>query len=153
MPRNPSAVPDLPLVGLREWIGLPELTDHPIKAKTDTGARTSALHALEQKLVDRNGAAWVRFRLFEHSDAWCEARLVGERSVKNSGGQQESRYAIETPARLGSNSFVLELTLTDRRSMAYRMLLGRRALNGRFLVNPARSFIASRATHTRLRHR
>ena len=123
---------------------LPELAIGPIKAKVDTGARTSALHAVELDVFDRDGSTWVSFA-YQHEDgsvgALNEAPVLEFREVTNSGGQSESRPVIQTPLKLGTVYKLVELTLTQRDNMAYRMLLGRTTLSADFVVAPSESFV------------
>lgn len=132
------------IVGWREWVELPELAIGPIKAKVDTGARTSALHAIDLQISERSGQQWVSFA-FENEDgstgARNEAPIEEFRDVTNSGGQSESRPVIKTPLKLGGAYKLVELTLTQRDSMAYRMLIGRTTLSSDFVVAPAESFV------------
>lgn len=116
------------------------------KAKVDTGARTSALHAYYVEPFKRDGARWVRFGLHPRQGDLatavdCEARVVDRRQVTDSGGHREMRYVITTAVQLGETRFDVEITLTDRETMLFRMLLGRTALKARFLVNSNRSFM------------
>ncbi len=134
-------------IGWREWVRLPDLGVAAIKAKIDTGARTSALHAYRIEPFRRGGELWVRFELhpLQRSDRLsvkCEAHAVDERTVRNSGGQAEQRYIIETMLRLGELAWTIELALTNRDQMGFRMLLGRTALKRGVLVEPNRSFLA-----------
>jgi hypothetical protein len=134
-------------VGWREWVRLPALGVAAIKAKIDTGARTSALHAFAIEPFRRGPELWVRFEVHplqrgDRVKVACEARAVDERAVRNSGGQVERRYIIETVLQLGESSWPIELALTNRDQMGFRMLLGRTALEGRVLVEPGRSFLA-----------
>ena len=123
---------------------LPELAIGPIKAKVDTGARTSALHAVDLDVFDRDGSTWVSFA-YQHEDgsvgALNEAPVLEFREVTNSGGQSESRPVIQTPLKLGTVYKLVELTLTQCDNMAYRMLLGRTTLSADFVVAPSESFV------------
>ena len=144
-------------IGWREWVGLPDLKVDAIKAKIDTGARTSALHAFRIEPFWRDGVVWVRFELnpIQRSHAMkvaCEARAIDERTVRNSGGGIEQRYIIATMLRLGEAIWPIELALTNRDQMGFRMLLGRTALKGRILIEPNRSFLLGKAP-ARLSHK
>ena len=135
-----------PVVGWREWMALPALDIDYIKVKVDTGARTSALHAFYVAPFMKNNEQWVRFGIHPiqkntETVIECEAPVKDQRLVTDSGGHKESRFVIETDLVLGDNVWTAEITLTDRDSMSYRMLLGRTALNGRFLVDPSASYV------------
>jgi hypothetical protein len=142
-------LPKEPLkIGWREWVGLPDLRVGAIKAKIDTGARTSALHAYRIEPFRRGGALWLRFELhpIQRSEAMkvtCEAHAIDERTVRNSGGGVERRYIITTLLKLGDASWPIELALANRDQMGFRMLLGRTALQGRALIEPGRSYLLS----------
>lgn len=142
-------------IGWREWVGLPDLGVGAIKAKVDTGARTSALHAYRIEPFRRAGALWIRFELHpmqrsETMKVACEARAIDERTVRNSGGGVEHRYIIRTLLKLGERSWPIELALANRDQMGFRMLLGRTALEGRVLVEPGRSYLlGARRAHPR----
>lgn len=134
------------IIGWREWVALPKLHIPHIKAKIDTGAKTSALHAIDVKRLRHHGNDRVQFIVHpiqrnERKEVICRANLVDMRTITDSGGNKELRYVIETVLVLGHESFMIELTLTNRASMGFRMLLGRSALQKRFLINPTASFL------------
>lgn len=149
-PISATNLPDrepLPLLGWREWVSLPSLGLGSIKAKIDTGARTSCLHAFTVRRFRRAGDSWVRFSM--HPDQastarviQCEARVVDRRAVTDSGGHTGIRYVIESDICVGKEVWPAEITLTNRDTMRFRMLIGRTALKNRFLVDPALSFVA-----------
>ena len=140
-------LPKEPLkIGWREWVGLPDLRVGAIKAKIDTGARTSVLHAYRIEPFRRGCALWLRFELhpIQRSEAMkvtCEAHAIDERTVRNSGGGVERRYIIKTLLKLGDASWPIELALANRDQMGFRMLLGRTALEDRALIEPGRSYL------------
>jgi len=134
------------IIGWREWIALPELGISKIKAKVDTGARTSALHAFALNPFKEGNKDKIRFDMhpFQHNVTeivTCVAEITDKRWVCDSGGHREERYVISTPIVLGDKTWLIEITLTERDTMLFRMLLGRSAIRKRFIVNPARSFI------------
>ncbi|WP_020407251.1 ATP-dependent zinc protease family protein [Hahella ganghwensis] len=140
---------NIPSIGWREWLCLPDLGISHIKAKVDTGARTSALHAFKVEPFDRDGRQFVRFSIhpFQKDSEYVvtsEAPVVDYRQVTDSGGHREMRYVIETAIRAGDHQWVAEFTLTNRENMKFRMLLGRTALRGRFLVNAQKSYLVGK---------
>lgn len=134
-------------VGWREWLDLPDLGLHRIKAKVDTGARTSALHALDIERFVEGGRERVRFIVHprhraDDVEVVCTADVLERRHVKNSGGHRQHRVVIETTLVLAPELvWPIEVTLTSRSDMRFRMLLGRAAIRGRMLVDPGRSYL------------
>lgn len=135
----------LMIAGCEEWCVFSDLGVPAIKARVDSGARTSALHALNIQPFSRTGARWVSFEVHPLQNdrsvvLRCEALVHDRRTVKNSGGFSEKRYVIKTRFAIGENEWEIELTLANRDSMGYRMLLGREAMSGKMLVDPSQSF-------------
>jgi len=139
------------VLGWREWARLPDLGVDSIKVKLDTGARTSSLHAFDLRHFTRAGQPMVRFEVHPvqrsaEGAVEVEASVVDERWVRNSGGVRELRPVIETTVSIGGRAWPIELTLTRRDEMGFRMLLGRQALKRKALVDPGRSFRAGQTT-------
>ena len=142
---------DKPVIGWREWVGLPGFGTPPIKAKIDTGARTSALHAFRIKPFTKNDVPYVEFYIHPEQhrrkpEIRCEAPILEEREITSSTGHKERRYVIETAAEIGREVFTIELTLTNRDELGFRMLIGRQAVRGHFIVDPGRSYCAQLPT-------
>ena len=133
-------------LGWREWVALPDLGLHAIKTKIDTGAKTSALHAYYTEPYQLDGVDMVKFLIHpiqKNSDCHveCHAPISDYREITDSGGHKEMRYVIESNIVVGSQQWSIELTLTNRDTMRFRMLLGRRAMQNRVIVNPDASFL------------
>ena len=138
------------MLGWREWVSLPELGIDAIKAKIDTGARTSALHAYRISPFEEDGRRRVHFAVHpvqrrKLPEVECVADVIDERMVTSSSGHRERRLVIRTPLDVGGRVWPIEITLTDRDEMSFRMLLGRQALRRRVLIDPGRSFRAHEA--------
>lgn len=139
-------------IGFEEWVALPELHLPAIKAKVDTGAKTSALHAFKVEKFSENGVDKVRFGVHPiperpEVEVLCTAHLVEEREITSSNQQTELRYVIRTLAKFGKESWPIELTLTNREEMSYRMLLGRSAMEQRLIVDPVSSCLLGELSH------
>ena len=138
----------VPTIGWREWVSLPDLGLDKIKAKIDTGARSSALHAFDLRAFTVGGAPWVHFRVhpMQHGGPTveAEAEIIDMRRVLNPGGRRDLRPVIRTWLVLADKRWKIDVTLTPRWGMGFRMLLGRQAVRRRFLVDPGRSFFGER---------
>ena len=137
------------VAGWREWVSLPDLGVDWIKAKLDTGARTSALHAFDLEEFERDGQAWVRFSIhpWQRSDedvAELSLPVLDRRDVRSSNGQTEQRYAVALDVTLAGRTITTVMTLSNRDEMGFRMLIGREALERGFLVDSARSYAGGR---------
>ncbi len=134
------------VVGSEEWCSFPSLSIPAIKARVDSGAKTSSIHAFNIQSFIRNGQAWVSFEVhpIQHdrkTTMRCESPIVDRRYIKSSNGDREKRYVISAPVQVGGDIWEIELTLSNRDSMGYRMLLGREAMSGRMLVDPAANLL------------
>lgn len=136
-------------LGWREWAALPGLSIPKIKVKVDTGARTSALHTFKLEPYESETGRRVKFWVhpLQNNTEYvveCDSKVVDERVVTDSGGHAEQRFVIETPIIIGEHEWSIELTLTDRDTMKFRMLLGRTAIQEQYLVDSSASFIAGK---------
>lgn len=143
--KKPKAAPSRSIIGWREWVQLPGLLEQPIKAKIDTGARTSALHAFNIARIKVDGEDWVEFGVhpvqrMRHPVVRCRAPVLDQRIVISSNGHKQLRYVVRTMAVIGDIRWRIELSLADRDQMGFRMLLGREALRRRFVIDPAGSY-------------
>ncbi len=134
------------IIGWREWAALPDLNLPAIKAKIDTGARTSALHAFLIEPYTRDEIDMLRFlihpiQLNQAFEVECHAPVFDFREVTDSGGHREMRYVIQSKVVIGDLAWPIELTLTNRDTMRFRMLLGRRAMENHFVVDPGASYV------------
>ena len=148
-PARPDAVGDRVVLGWREWVSLPQAGVARIKAKIDTGARSSAIHAFDLEPYDDGGAAWVRFSIhpWQRSDddvAGLALPVLDRREVRSSNGQAEERYAVAMEVVLAGRPITTVMTLSNRDEMGFRLLIGREALAQGFLVDSAASYLGGR---------
>ncbi len=127
-------------VGWREWARLRGLGVRRLKVKFDTGARACALHAHKFEVIETPNGEYIRFKLKENSQ-WRKRKCIGYRVIKDTGGKVTERPAILTPIEVGGIHFEIEVCLSDRSNMRHRLILGRQAIRGRFLVDASRAFI------------
>jgi len=145
------------VVGSEEWCSLPQLNIPAIKARVDSGAKTSALHAVGITPFTKDNEAWVRFEVHPlqndgKTTIYCEAPIADRRKVKSSSGMSETRYVIRSVISMAEDTWEVELTLTNRDSMGYRMLLGRQAMAGKILVDPEASFLLGEVSPVLIEH-
>ncbi|MDT0203394.1 RimK/LysX family protein [Nocardioides sp. AE5] len=148
MTESHSSTPTV-IAGWREWVRLPAMGVGPVKAKLDTGARTSSLHAFELEEFECDGAEWVRFSVhpWQRSDedaVLVECPVLDRRMVRSSTGHEQERYAVTTEIEILGRTITTELTLSRRDEMGFRMLIGRQALEQGFLVDSSRSYLGGR---------
>jgi hypothetical protein len=147
------------VAGWREWVALPELGVRWVKAKLDTGARSSSIHAFDVDEFDRDGDRWVSFSIHPWQRSVAdevrrELPLVDRRAIRSSTGHEEERLVVRTTIRVVDHDLDAELTLANRDDMGFRMLVGREALRGLVLVDPGRSYLGARPTRlTRRKNR
>jgi hypothetical protein len=154
-PRSPALHAS---IGWREWVALPDLKIERIKAKVDTGARSSCLHAFDVQILLRPPTPVVLFKVHARKGDGapaieCEAPLLDQRWVRSSNGKREFRPVIRTLVSLDGDSWPIDLTLTARDSMGFRMLLGREAIRKRFVVDPSVSFVVRALVPPRSPHK
>jgi len=146
--RATTRMGELLLIGWREWLALPQLALPALKAKIDTGARSSSLHVDDIEEYESGGVPWLRFTVATGRRGagfvCCSAPALGRRAVTDSGGHVTSRWFILTTIRLAGLEWQSEINLTDRGDMLFPMLLGRTALRGRFSVDPQLSYACGR---------
>jgi hypothetical protein len=153
-PRRPAIV-----LGWREWVALPDLGVPLVKAKLDTGARSSSLHVSSPKTFRREGHEWVRFVAItdltgDDAPVRAEAPVADERMVRSSAGHEELRIVIETRLEIAGWQWDIDLTLADRPdTMSFRMLIGRQGLSGHALIDPSHSYLAGRPLKRRRRRK
>ena len=146
-----SNSPERPLlaIGWREWVSMPELGVKRIKAKIDTGARSSSIHAFDVKTFFKEDQEYVQFSIHpaqgrDHPEIAAVAPILERRMIRSSNGEAESRIVVRTTLSLLGQQFPVDLTLANRDAMGFRMLIGREALRGRYLVDSNRSYLAGR---------
>jgi len=145
-------------IGWREWVGLPDLSIRLIKAKIDTGARSSCLHAFDIEPFTRGGEPWVRFDVHpiqrnDHLVKRCEAVVFDRRHVRSSNGVASERFVIQTTLVVVGQRVPIELTLANRDAMGFRMLIGREAIRSRFLIDSGGSYVGGRPIRKTKRER
>ena len=136
----------LPKIGWREWVSFPGLGLDAIKAKVDTGARSSALHAIHIETFSRDDEPWVRWQVHPvqrdtKQTVDCEAPIHDTRDIRSSSGHNHTRIVIRPIVSLGEHRWPIDLTLARRDVMGFRLLLGREAIRRRYLVDPGRSYL------------
>ena len=144
--------PDLLTVGWREWVGLPDLGVPRIKAKIDSGARTSCLHTSEYHIFQKDGIDWVQFTLHpikkdQSIEFLAQAPVFDYRTVRDSGGHEEHRPFVQTTLKIGNQHWPIEVSLSNRANMKFRMLLGRTTIAERMLIDCSRSYLTKSQPH------
>ncbi|MCH2234690.1 MAG: 30S ribosomal protein S6--L-glutamate ligase [Crocinitomicaceae bacterium] len=147
---------NLPVIGSEEWCAFPSLKVPAIRARIDSGAKTSSMHASNIKPFKKDGEQWVRFEIHPIPDMRkivlpVEYPVLDTRKIKNTSGVSEERYVIRTEIQIGEDIYEIDLTLANRDAMGFRMLLGREAMNGRFLVDPSESYLIQDYNKTKLK--
>ena len=140
---------ELKIIGWREWVSLPDFKIDEIKAKVDTGARTSSLHAFNLEIYKRGNSEFVSFSIHpnqrsSNNEIRCRSKILEFRKIKSSNGLSEIRPVILTKIKLLEEIFEIEMTLTNRDEMGFRMLIGRESIRNKFLINPSKSFYGNK---------
>ncbi len=151
-----TASSELPILGWREWVALPDLGVSTVKAKVDTGARSSSLHVVGLEEFEKEGSIWVRFRIHPRQrssevSVSAEAPVLERRSVRSSSGKASVRPVIITHISLLNVTWPIELTLSRRDEMGFRMLLGREAFRGQFLVDASNSYYGGKPVRKKVK--
>ncbi len=130
-------------LGWREWVFLPSYNDFKLKAKIDTGARTSSIHATNIQIYHKDNSEMVKFQIYQ-SDSFLniDTRLVSYKKIKSSFGQTETRPAVHMKIQIGKETWLTEITLAQRSKLTYPMLIGRNSLNKKHIVHSHRSYLA-----------
>jgi hypothetical protein len=136
-------------IGWREWVALPEFGVGRIKAKIDTGAKTSAIHAYRIQELEQDGASYAEFYLHpmqnrNKPEIFCIAPIVDKRLIKSSNGVAQERLIVRTTLEMGERSWEIDLSLTNRDDMGFRLLIGRDALRKNIVIRPGRSFLTGK---------
>ena len=152
MKSNPGTM----IIGNAEWCALPDLNVPAIRARIDSGAKTSSIHAVNIEEFQKDGQRWVSFEIHplrKHTDIFiqCKAPVIDYRMVKSSTGVAQPRYVIQTKLTMGDRTWFIEATLANRRSMGFQMLLGREAMKDGILINPAEGFQLTRYSKKQIR--
>ncbi|WP_411818742.1 ATP-dependent zinc protease [Hyphococcus sp. DH-69] len=146
LPKNKKKKRVRPTIGWREWVDLPDFEVHHVNAKIDTGAKSSAIHAFKIKEVLIEGEPHVEFCLHpvqrrKTPEVVCCAPIAGKKKIRSSNGQEEERYVVETHLKIGDHELKIDLTLTNRDAMGFRLLIGRDALRRKFVIDPGASYL------------
>lgn len=129
-------------IGWREWVVFPEHNNFPVKAKIDTGARSSALHATHIKEYSNSGQPWIKFRVYQSREfLYLDRKIIDYKNIKNSFGDTETRPVIQMKIKIGNSVWNTEITLTQRTGMTYPMLIGRNTLTKKHVIHSHKSYI------------
>lgn len=145
------------IIGCEEWCNLTDLDIPAIKARVDSGAKTSSIHAFNINPYRKNKSLWVSFEVHPLQDnrrtiVRCDAEVIDRRDIRSSSGLSEKRYVIKTLLEFYGKKLEIELTLTNRDSMGYKMLLGREAMNGLFIIDPSKHFLTGTLSNEKVKN-